>query len=26
LAAKGTPIAPPADPLHDRNFIEALTA
>ena len=26
LAAKGTPIAPPADPLHDPDFIEALTA
>ena len=26
LAARGTPIHPPADPLHDRAFIETLTA
>ncbi len=25
LADRGTPTAPPKDPLHDRNFIEALT-
>ena len=26
LAAKGTPVEQPADPLHDRDFIEALNA